>query len=179
MQIAIKTFCFGRWLGHTGAAGYAPALQGTRRRCRVGTGPLEPQGTHRCAWDAGYTPARPRGGVPACLPAVSRFLNFPIMNRAKSFRTWTSNPTPRASLCSRPGGYVREAGKPPTGGLQQGTPSLRGPEAWGCSGSPPGRAPGSLLGGDVRLRLGTSPGPGVGVRGPCGVGAAAFPASWP
>ena len=97
------------------AAGYAAIYLSCRVRtgyCRVRSGLLELQGTHRSTWDAEYRPAGPRGGFHAGLPAVSRFLNFPIVYRGKSFRTWTSNPTPRAILCIDPGGYVRGAERP-------------------------------------------------------------------
>ena len=216
--------------------------------CRVRSHLLELQGTHRSTRDAEYTPAGPRGGFYAGLPAVSRILNFPIVNREKSFRTWTWNPTPRAILCIDPGGYVRGAERPgaaaasPLGGplgtclggmsgcgwapLQAwlrppGSPRGHGvfeslafwvfgresifkfchsksrqnfqnldlepdstrkplqPTRWVCEGGresgqggSSSRAPtvcglpGVLLGEDVRLRLGTSPGLGVGVRVP-------------
>jgi len=83
---------------------------------------------------------------------VSRFLNFPILNCEKSFRIWTSNPTPRASLCSQPGGYVREAGRPARVGAPAGHPQCAGPPEVCLGGAPAGhpsvRAPwGSAWGG--------------------------------
>jgi hypothetical protein len=44
--------------------------------------------------------------------AVSRFLKFAILNRGKSFRIWTSVPTPRAPLCIDPGGSMKGARRP-------------------------------------------------------------------
>jgi len=73
-------------------AGYAARFPG----CRVRTHPLDRRVR--------------RGGLPGAvgvpLLAVSPFLNFPIVKRGKSFRTWTSTRAPRASLCIEPGGYM-------------------------------------------------------------------------
>jgi hypothetical protein len=48
----------------------------------------------------------------APLVVVSRFLKFAILNRGKSFRIWTSVPTPRAPLCMDPGGSMKGARRP-------------------------------------------------------------------
>ena len=98
-------------------AGYAPArgttgdhvlLQGTH--CRVRTRAWDHPSRRRAAeaqWAAQGSeapvggdggPGRCQGGLRRRLVSVSRFLNFPIVNRDKSFRIWTSDPTPRAGV---------------------------------------------------------------------------------
>jgi len=110
-------------------AGYAARVPG----CRVRTHSLDRRvrkegsgggGVQRSSQTAGYAARFPgcrvrthpldrrvrRGGLPGAvgvpLLAVSPFLNFPIVKRGKSFRTWTSTRAPRASLCIEPGGYM-------------------------------------------------------------------------
>jgi hypothetical protein len=88
-------------VGRFGAAGYAPRYEALGPG-RGGGGYSGVAALKGACCGSGQPP----GWLHGPLKSVSRFLKFPILNCEKGFRIWTSTPTPRAQLCTTPGGYL-------------------------------------------------------------------------